>query len=116
MSGQSMADVLGEHEMENSPVIRGEGYTRCSCGFLSKGAYSRAAHNRHVEDALSAAGFGPVQESADLIRDLTDPEPCSFDHHGGCQAHGYLSLEPGDTCPQHDAKQWALNHAKEDQT
>lgn len=58
-----MANVLAGHEMENSPVIRGEGYTRCSCGFLSKGAYSRAAHSRHVEGALSAAGFGPVQEA-----------------------------------------------------
>jgi hypothetical protein len=42
-----------------------------------------------------------------LIRDLTDSGDCSFDHHGGCQAHGYLSLEPGETCPQQDAKDWA---------
>lgn len=27
-------------------------------------------------------------------------EPCRFDHHGGCQAHGYLSLEPGERCPE----------------
>lgn len=40
-----------------------------------------------------------------LIRDLADPDPCWFDHHGGCQAHGYLSLQPGDTCPQYDAQQ-----------
>ncbi len=26
-------------------------------------------------------------------------------HHGGCQAHGYLSLEPGEKCPQQDAKE-----------
>jgi hypothetical protein len=25
---------------------------------------------------------------------------CRFDHHGGCQEHGYLSLEPGEECPQ----------------
>lgn len=73
MSGQSMADVLAGHEMENSPVIRGEGYTRCSCGFLSKGAYSRAAHNRHVSDSLSAAGFGPVREAAAAgVRSVVD--------------------------------------------
>ena len=41
-----------------------------------------------------------------IIRDLIDPDPCEFDHHGGCQAHGYLSLQPGETCPQHDAKEW----------
>ena len=60
---KTMAEVLAEHEMNNSPVIRGEGYTRCSCGFLSKGAYSRASHNRHVSDALSAAGFGLVADA-----------------------------------------------------
>lgn len=60
MSAQTMVDVIAEHQMENSPVIRGEGYTRCSCGFLSKWAFSRVAHNRHVAEALSAAGFGPV--------------------------------------------------------
>jgi hypothetical protein len=30
----------------------------------------------------------------------TNDEPCRFDHHGGCQEHGYLSLEPGERCPQ----------------
>ena len=30
----------------------------------------------------------------------TNNEPCWFDHHGGCQAHGYLSLEPGEHCPE----------------
>jgi hypothetical protein len=42
-----------------------------------------------------------------LLADLTDPDECSFDHHGGCQAHGYLSLEPGEKCPQREAKEWA---------
>jgi hypothetical protein len=41
-----------------------------------------------------------------LVRDLADPEQCSFDHHGGCQAHGYLSLQPGEKCPQQEAKDW----------
>lgn len=40
-----------------------------------------------------------------LLRDLTDDESCEFDHHGGCQAHGYLSLEPGEKCPQQEAKE-----------
>jgi len=38
-----------------------------------------------------------------LIRDLSDNEPCWFDHHGGCQAHGYLSLKPGEKCPMGEA-------------
>ncbi len=44
-------------------------------------------------------------KALDLIRDLTDRDGCWFDHHGGCQAHGYLSLEPGEKCPQQEAKE-----------
>lgn len=40
-----------------------------------------------------------------LLRDLTDPDDCWFDHHGGCQAHGYLSLQPGEKCPHAEAKE-----------
>ncbi len=45
------------------------------------------------------------QAALRLIRDLTDRDNCWFDHHGGCQAHGYLSLEPGEKCPQMEAKE-----------
>ncbi len=41
-----------------------------------------------------------------LIRDLASSESCWFDHHGGCQEHGYLSLEPGEKCPHAEA--WEL--------
>ena len=50
-----------------------------------------------------------------LVRDLCDPDPCWFDHHGGCQAHGYLSLERGQLCPHEEAKQ-LLSAAGEDKT
>jgi hypothetical protein len=36
---------------------------------------------------------------------VVDEDDCWFDHHGGCQAHGYLSLEPGELCPHAEAKQ-----------
>lgn len=39
-----------------------------------------------------------------LLAELIDEDDCSFDHHGGCQAHGYLSLEPGELCPVEEAK------------
>jgi hypothetical protein len=39
------------------------------------------------------------------IRELTDPDPCWLDHRGGCQAHGYLSLKPGEVCPHAEAKE-----------
>lgn len=41
----------------------------------------------------------------ELLRDLIDPDDCWFDHNGGCQAHGYLRLEPGELCPHADAKE-----------
>ena len=40
-----------------------------------------------------------------LLADHVDPDPCWFDHHGGCQAHGYLSLQPGEKCPSAQAKE-----------
>lgn len=46
-----------------------------------------------------------VKELRSLVRDFLDPDPCWFDHHGGCQAHGYLDLEPGELCPQAVLKQ-----------
>lgn len=52
--------------------------------------------------------FAFLLQTAALIRDLTDRDPCWFDHHGGCQAHGYLSLEPGELCPQQAAKDWQM--------
>jgi hypothetical protein len=58
------------------------------------------------------AALAKLEAASSLIEDLTDPEPCSFDHHGGCQAHGYLSLQPGETCPQYDAQQWTKTCAE----
>jgi hypothetical protein len=48
-----------------------------------------------------------------LLRELTDPDPCSFDHHGYCQAHGYFETEP--KCPHARAKDLIgkENNAKE---
>ena len=41
----------------------------------------------------------------DLLERLVDEDECWFDHHGGCQAHGFLSLKPGEMCPNAEAKQ-----------
>ena len=68
------------------------------------------AHARTDVPALLAvvrSQQAKIERATKLIGDLTDLADCWFDHHGGCQAHGYLSLEPGETCPQHDAKEWA---------
>jgi hypothetical protein len=42
--------------------------------------------------------------SRTLLKSLVDDDPCWFDHHGGCQGHGYLSLEHGELCPQAELK------------
>ena len=71
---------------------------------------AKAAYAESLDDmraALEAAAPHMLAEATKLIRDLTDPDDCWHDHHGGCQAHGYLSLEQGETCPQADAKEWA---------
>lgn len=50
-------------------------------------------------------GFVAAHEPLrDLISSLVDDDECSFDHHGGCQAHGYLSLDQGEMCPMEEAK------------
>lgn len=59
---------------------------------------------------LEAAAPHMQGEVTALIAALTDPEDCHFDHHGGCQAHGYLDLKIGELCPHLAAKAWAHNH------
>ncbi|NED75328.1 hypothetical protein G3I51_23995 [Streptomyces sp. SID9944] len=39
----------------------------------------------------------------ELVKDFLDPDPCAFDHHGYCQAHGYLGGEPM-SCPHGRAR------------
>lgn len=65
-----------------------------------------AAAAPHMEAQAKAEVFP-------LIRDLADPDECWFDHNGACQAHGYYSIKPGETCPQHDAKVWLSMYAEE---
>jgi hypothetical protein len=47
-------------------------------------------------------------ELIEIIRDLTDPDPCQYDHHGYCQAHGWMDTEP--RCPH--ARAADLLHAE----
>jgi len=37
-----------------------------------------------------------------LVDDLTDPDDCQYDHHGYCQAHGWMETDP--SCPHKRAK------------
>jgi len=85
---------------------------------MTEETFSETALEAATDDALRDAwdrGYATATEglkevleaAARLIRELTDPEDCQFDHHGGCQAHGYLSLGPGEVCPQLEAKEWS---------
>lgn len=40
----------------------------------------------------------------DILTDLTDPNPCWYDHHGYCQEHGWMTTDP--PCAQKRAKEW----------
>lgn len=53
--------------------------------------------------ATQTAALIPLPSDViDLIRRLTDPDPCYHDHHGTCQAHGQGS---DDTCAHAQARQ-----------
>jgi hypothetical protein len=57
-----------------------------------------------VEAVIQVVERKRVRPLLNLIRDLTDRDECWLDHNGGCQAHGYISLEPGEECPHAEAK------------
>ena len=59
----------------------------------------------YAEAAIRAVLPIVERDYLSVMADLIDADPCWFDHHGGCQAHGYLSLEPGEKCPHARAKE-----------
>lgn len=63
---------------------------------------------QHI-DRLAKASQSLPDHVLDLIRDLTDEDDCYFDHHRGCQAHGYLNLQ-GRKCPHQEAKELLAAH------
>ncbi|MEU8829312.1 hypothetical protein [Streptomyces sp900116325] len=44
-----------------------------------------------------------MTQPLELLRELVDPDPCYFDHHGYCQAHGWMTVEPA--CPHARTKE-----------
>lgn len=57
-----------------------------------------------------------VKVSIDLLESLADSGNCWFDHHGGCQEHGYLSLSHGELCPQSELKEILTKHKESNDT
>ena len=44
-----------------------------------------------------------LSEAISILRELVDENPCSFDHHGNCQEHGWTNYGEG-LCPHERAK------------
>jgi hypothetical protein len=59
-------------------------------------AMAQAAYERGVAEG-EKRGRTAAAADLELIRDLADPDPCWFDHHGYCQAHGWMATDP--RCP-----------------
>jgi hypothetical protein len=60
--------------------------------------YARELAKAHgVWDEAVTEGRTAAAADLELIRDLADPDPCWFDHHGYCQAHGWTATNP--RCP-----------------
>lgn len=47
-----------------------------------------------------------VEAAAGLLAEFVDDEPCQFDHHGGCQTHGFLEPNPGERCHVARTREW----------
>lgn len=60
----------------------------------------------NVRDGLTAVlALVDRDQSAALtiLADMVDPDPCWYDHHGYCQAHGWTQTEP--RCPHARARE-----------
>lgn len=98
-------DVIAKHSLEFS-----EFYVewRCRCEdpearWSGAGISVRPLHAAHVVSKLTDAGYSIMPNV--VLAELIDSDKCSFDHNGGCQAHGHFP--PDDqawTCPVEDAK------------
>lgn len=56
-------------------------------------AYAAGASSRDEE----------VERLRALVADFVDSDPCRYDHHGYCQAHGWFETDP--PCPHKRAKE-----------
>lgn len=104
----SIQEILEAHDDLYFNNLNNKFY--CDCGLelgdKSKTYYMMdSTHRVHVAEVLDKYMQEREAQMRQLIRDMTDPGACWFDHHGGCQEHGYLELKPGELCPHAEAKQ-----------
>ncbi|GGJ55830.1 hypothetical protein GCM10007173_13330 [Glutamicibacter ardleyensis] len=101
-------ELLEAHQFEPGYLCNSD--NRCKCGYLYNRGYGgnqslRQRHDTHLAHMIDNHMQEREAKMRQLIRDLTDPGKCWFDHNGGCQEHGYLTLEPGELCPHAEATQ-----------
>lgn len=82
-----------------------QGRKVCQCGHEYTEGYGSVYMIKHIAEVLEQHMQEREAQLRQLVRDMTDPGACWFDHHGGCQEHGYLDLTPGERCPHAEAKQ-----------
>lgn len=98
----------------------GTGYVPPWVGLTSQEQATAIAEARNWLRAAKTIGLAiPMTffaEALTLIESLADPDDCWFDHHGGCQAHGYLDLKQGEVCPVQHAKDFLAEHQPKEAT
>lgn len=94
----TILEILGRHIAD----VCNHGDIECRCG---EQCDTPEAHRTHLAEVLGKHMQEREAQLRQLVRDMTDSGACWFDHHGGCQEHGYLELRPGELCPHAEAKQ-----------
>lgn len=98
----STLEILQAHR-DDTYISEAASLASCICNGWT--ILDGGTHRAHVAQVLDEATREQEAKMRHLIRDLTDPGKCWFDHNGGCQEHGYLTLKPGELCPHAEAKQ-----------
>jgi len=92
-----IAKVLDLHRFLGYASETARNAHMCSCGHFG-------SHQEHLAAVIVGIPGFAVAPTA-LLSEFRDDEPCSFDHHGGCQTHGHLDIEPGELCPMVQLRQ-----------
>ena len=100
MSTPNPTHIIAGHHVRWWSKTQGHSYAWCWCG---EEFASVEIHAEHVVSKLTDAGYSIMPNV--VLAELIDSDKCSFDHNGGCQAHGHFPPdEQAWTCPVEDAK------------
>lgn len=96
-----IAEITAEHHLPNNGETDANEGTPCACGALIEDWDLHWAET--TLEALTTLGHEVVQQgeinglktrtglAETILREQLDPSHCHHDHHGQCQAHGYLA-------------------------